>query len=223
MSAARERRRAACRLRRARAHRHAARGRVLPPRRHPPVRAATAARTMSDAVGEGLCHRGRRPRAGVPGLLLDLLAARGPSGYEQRPGGRVARGGRQPSRRSAPTWSARRWRSWRRKHGAARAGAAAARDGPHRRDRADRHPHRRRGLPVVRAVGGWDAQILVGQRVVLDTRGRARAGRGGQEADPPAARGGPQEGRRDPRPAHRHRRPRRRARRASWCGSATSR
>jgi hypothetical protein len=84
----------------------------------------------------------------LPEVLIKLLTAAGPSGYE----------------------------------------------GPHRRDRADRHPHRRRGLPVVPAVGGWDAQILVGQRVRAGHQRRAGDGRGGQEADPPAARGGPQEG-----------------------------
>ena len=46
-----------------------------------------------------------------------------------------------------------------------------------------------------RAVGGWDAQILVGQRVVIDTRDRSGHRRRRQEADPPAARRGAQEGR----------------------------
>ena len=67
------------------------------------------------------------------------------------------------------------------------------------------------GFLWFRGVGGWDAQILVGQRVVLGTRaGRARGG-DRQEADPPAARRGAQEGRRGARPAHRHRRARWRA------------
>ena len=37
-------------------------------------------------------------------------------------------------------------------------------------------------------VGGWDPQILVGQRVVLETQGGSISGRRRQEADPPAAR-----------------------------------
>ena len=44
-------------------------------------------------------------------------------------------------------------------------------------------------------VGGWDAQVLVGQRVELITRGSA-PGRDRQEADPSARGGRPQEGRR---------------------------
>ena len=73
------------------------------------------------------------------------------------------------------------------------------------------------------AVGGWDAQILVGQRVVLDTREGTVPGVVGKkpihllrEEERKKVAG-------DARPAHRHRRARRRARRASACGSATSR
>ncbi len=219
--ARRARRRRAGRVRRARAHRHAARGRLLPPRRHPAVRPARAARRMSQAPETDAVRQTRRQA--VPQLLLDLLAARGPSGYESAPAAvwREAAGAfaevstdvvGTPLARVAPEGTARRARARR-----------AAGDGPHRRDRADRHPHRRRRLSVVsREVGGWDAQILVGQRVVIDTRERPDHGRGRQEADPPAARRGAQEGRRDPRPAHRHRRARRRAGARAACASATS-
>ena len=55
-------------------------------------------------------------------------------------------------------------------------------------------------------VGGWDAQILIGQRVVARHAGRAAARRARQEADPPAEGRGPQEGRRGQGAAHRHRR-----------------
>ena len=153
-------------LRRARAHRHAARGRVLPPRRHPPVRPAGTAGRMSDKVGT---PSGERPGAdGVPQLLLDLLAARGPSGYESAP--------------------AAIWRS------AASAFAQVSSDvvGTPLALVEPKHGYEsaaRRllvmghideiGLIVThiddegylwfRAIGGWDAQILVGQRVVLDT------------------------------------------------------
>ena len=72
-------------------------------------------------------------------------------------------------------------------------------------------------------VGGWDPQILVGQRVVLATRDGAGARRDRQEADPPAQGGGAQEGRRAQGPAHRHRRHGRRRGAARWCASATSR
>jgi putative aminopeptidase FrvX len=111
-----------------------------------------------------------RRGAGVPQPLLDLLAARGPSGYETGP---------------AQVWSK-----------AAAAFAAASIDvvGTPRALVAPRHGEEaaaRRllvmghideiGLIVThigddgylwfRAVGGWDAEILVGQRVVLDTDG----------------------------------------------------
>ncbi|MCW2969513.1 MAG: family metallopeptidase [Solirubrobacterales bacterium] len=113
----------------------------------------------------------KQPRgAGVPQLLLDLLAARGPSGYESAP--------------------AHVWRE------AAGKFAEASTDvvGTPRALVAAKHGDQavaRRllvmghideiGLIVThidddgylwfRAVGGWDAQILVGQRVVLDSDG----------------------------------------------------
>ena len=45
-------------------------------------------------------------------------------------------------------------------------------------------------------VGGWDPQILVGQRVELTTRDGVAGRRRRAQGDPPAARGGAQEGRR---------------------------
>jgi putative aminopeptidase FrvX len=121
---------------------------------------------MSDRKG---ASKPRRARAGAaPKVLLDLLAARGPSGYETAP--------------------AQVWRE------AASAFAEVGTDvvGTPRALVAARHgdqaTHWRLlvmghideiGLIVThiddegylwfRAVGGWDAQILVGQRVVLDT------------------------------------------------------
>ena len=208
------------RVRGARAHRHAARGRVLPPRGHPPVRPATAPRRMSDSAAAP-----RRRRGGADGV---------------------------PQRAARPARRARalRLRDGARRRSGATAASAFAEVSTDvvgtplaRVSRQARLESRRRRLLVMghideiglivthiddegylwfRAVGGWDAQILVGQRVVLDTRDGPVDGRRRQEADPPAARGGPQEGRRDPRPAHRHRRARRRRRRASACGSATS-
>jgi putative aminopeptidase FrvX len=113
--------------------------------------------------------------AGVPPLLRDLLVARGPSGYETAP---------------AAVWSE-----------AASAFARVSTDlvGTPLALVAPKHgyekPHRRLlvmghideiGLIVThidddgylwfREVGGWDPQILVGQRVVLDTRGGQVAG-----------------------------------------------
>ncbi len=107
--------------------------------------------------------------AGVPRALLDLLGARGPSGYENAP--------------------AEVWRE------AARAFAEVRTDivGTPLALVAPRHgydtPARRllvmghideiglivthiddQGYLWFREVGGWDAQILVGQRIVLDTR-----------------------------------------------------
>jgi putative aminopeptidase FrvX len=120
---------------------------------------------MSDAVSGPATGGG----TGVPQVLLDLLAARGPSGYETAP--------------------AAVWRD------AASAFAEVSTDvvGTPLARVAPRHGFEKAsqrllvvghideiGLIVThiddegylwfREVGGWDAQILVGQRVVLDTR-----------------------------------------------------
>jgi putative aminopeptidase FrvX len=122
---------------------------------------------MSDATGGPPADR--VAASGVPQVLLDLLAARGPSGYESAP--------------------AAVWRD------AASAFAEVSTDvlGTPLARLSAKHgfessPRRllvmahidEIGLIVThiddegylwfRAVGGWDAQILVGQRVVLDTR-----------------------------------------------------
>jgi putative aminopeptidase FrvX len=116
----------------------------------------------------GAPKRRRKSGAGAPQVLLDLLTARGPSGYESAP--------------------AQVWRE------AAGAFAEVSTDivGSPLALVAPKHGYeagRRRllvmghideiGLIVThiddegylwfRAVGGWDAQILVGQRVVIDT------------------------------------------------------
>ncbi len=121
---------------------------------------------MSDPAGEPPAERPRG--AGAPQVLLDLLLARGPSGYETAP--------------------AAVWRN------AASAFAAVSTDvvGTPLAHVSARHGFEKApprlmvmghideiGLIVThiddegclwfRAVGGWDAQILVGQRVVLDT------------------------------------------------------
>ena len=112
--------------------------------------------------------RGRAP-AGMPPLLRELLAARGPSGYERAPANvwlaaagefaeasvdvigtplavvRVKRGGRAPARRLLVMGHIDE------------IGLLVT----HIDDD---------GFLWFRAVGGWDAQILVGQRLVLDTR-----------------------------------------------------
>src|SRR5208283_2093375 len=81
------------RVRRARAHRHAARGGVLPPRRHPALRPAQPARAMSPAPRskprQQAPAKARASRAPAqqepPAVLLELLQARGASGREQAP------------------------------------------------------------------------------------------------------------------------------------------
>ena len=124
---------------------------------------------MSPATRKAPAKRRTRPAAGVPPVLRDLLAARGPSGYETAP--------------------AQVWRD------AASAFARVSIDvvgtplalvAP--KQGYDQPPRRllivghidEIGLIVTHigddgylwftGVGGWDAQILVGQRVVLDTR-----------------------------------------------------
>jgi putative aminopeptidase FrvX len=123
---------------------------------------------MSPAPRKAAAKRRGRPAVGVPQVLRDLLLARGPSGYETAP--------------------ARVWRD------AASEFAEVSTDvvGTPRALVAPKHGYEngpRRllvmghideiGLIVThidddgylwfREVGGWDAQILVGQRVVLDT------------------------------------------------------
>src|ERR1700682_424200 len=110
------------------------------------------------------------PASGAPQVLLDLLSARGPSGYETAP--------------------AAVWRD------AASAFAAVSTDvvGTTLARVAAKHGFEASPLRLLvmghideiglivthiddegylwfRAVGGWDAQILVGQRLVLDTSG----------------------------------------------------
>jgi endoglucanase len=116
-------------------------------------------------------RKGNAPAAarGAPQVLLDLLSARGPSGYEGAPAAvwlKAASEFAEASIDIVGTVSARV---------SARAGAKD----PARRllvmghideiglivTHIDDH-----GYLWFRTVGGWDAQILVGQRVVVDTR-----------------------------------------------------
>jgi putative aminopeptidase FrvX len=110
-----------------------------------------------------------RPPSPAPQLLLDLLAARGPSGYESAPTAvwlKAARGFAEvstdvqgtPLARVAP------------KHGFESSSRRLVVMGhideiglivTHIDDQ---------GYLWFRGVGGWDAQILVGQRLVIDTR-----------------------------------------------------
>jgi putative aminopeptidase FrvX len=116
-----------------------------------------------DAVG------GDAPSEGVPQVLLELLAARGPSGYERAP---------------AEVWSAAAGQFARVSTDVV--GTPLALVAPRHGYESD--PRRllvmghidEIGLIVThiddegylwfKGVGGWDAQILVGQRVLLDTR-----------------------------------------------------
>jgi putative aminopeptidase FrvX len=115
--------------------------------------------------------RGRRaaPQEGVPPVLLELLRARGPSGYETAPAGvwrEVAGAFAQVSTDLVGTPLA----LVAPKHGY---------DSPPRRLLVMGHIDEI-GLIIThidddgylwfREVGGWDPQILVGQRVVLDTK-----------------------------------------------------
>ncbi len=123
---------------------------------------------MTDAVGAGASPTEDQGGDAIPRLLLDLLAARGPSGYESAPAA-----------------------VWREEAGTfaqvssdvvgtplALVPARAGSEGPPRRLLVMGHIDEI-GLIVThiddegylwfQAVGGWDAQILVGQRVVLDT------------------------------------------------------
>ena len=144
----------------------------------------------------------------APETLIKLLSAAGPSGYEQAPAAvfREAAGAfAEVSSRHRRLLRGDACRARRREVGGDRR--------PHRRDRADRPPRRRRRLPVVhrhRRLGPGDPRRPA--RRGRHAR-RRHPGRGGQEADPPAARPrGAQEGARAQEPAHRHRRQGRRRR-----------
>ncbi len=135
------------------------------PRARAPGRAAAAPARRASRAGA---------QAGVPPVLRDLLVARGPSGYETAP---------------ARVWSAAAGEFAETSTDAL--GTPIARVAP----RSARGRARRLlvmghideiGLIVTHidddgyvwfiAVGGWDAQVLVGQRVVLDTRSGPVAG-----------------------------------------------
>jgi putative aminopeptidase FrvX len=124
---------------------------------------------MSPATRKAPARRRARADAGVPQVLRDLLSARGPSGYETAP--------------------ARVWRDAAGEFAQVSTdvvGTSLALVAP--KHGYDESPRRllivghidEIGLIVTHiddsgylwfsAVGGWDAQILVGQRVVLDTR-----------------------------------------------------
>jgi putative aminopeptidase FrvX len=107
--------------------------------------------------------------AGAPRLLLDLLAARGPSGYESAPAD-VWREGASSFAAVSTDIVGTPLALVAAKHGY---------EGAHRRLLVMGHIDEI-GLIVThiddegylwfRGVGGWDAEVLVGQRVVLDTR-----------------------------------------------------
>ena len=120
-----------------------------------------------------------------------------------------------------------------RRHASARPSRACAGTGdgpsrrgrrPHRRDRPDRPPHRRRRLPVVhrrRRLGPVDPR-----RPARRARSRATASSPGVVGKKPIhllRRRRAQEGPRAQGPAHRHRREGRRRGARRWCASATSR
>ena len=73
------------------------------------------------------------------------------------------------------------------------------------------------GFLYVQPIGGWDAEVLIGQRMTVWTAGGASPRRDRPEADPPADRGRAQTGPEDERPlaGHRGQRRRRRARRSA--------
>ena len=206
-------------------------GRVLPPRRHPAVRAAPAARrdepqprARPHAKRQRAARGAGRAARRAPRLLLDLLEARGPSGYEAR------------RRRTSGGAAAGEFaRGQHRLVGTPLALVRAAAGGAER--------HRRRRLLVMghideiglivthidddgylwfREVGGWDPQILVGQRVVIDTRDGpgARASWDASRSTCCATRSA----RRSPRSARCTSTSARATarRRARWCASATS-
>jgi endoglucanase len=129
-----------------------------PARGRAPARKQATARTRAPREGEG-----------SPQLLLDLLAARGPSGYEGAPAEVWRRAASEFADTSTDVVGTP----------LARVSAARGHASPPRRLLVMGHVDEI-GLIVTHiddqgylwfgAVGGWDAQVLVGQRVVIDTR-----------------------------------------------------
>jgi putative aminopeptidase FrvX len=119
--------------------------------------------------------RPKRGGAGVPKALLDLLVARGPSGYETAPA--------QVWRKAASTFADASIdvvgtpRALVAPRGRTRAGARRLLVMGHIDEIGLIVTHiDDDGYLWFRAVGGWDAEILVGQRVTLDTDAGAVSG-----------------------------------------------
>jgi putative aminopeptidase FrvX len=130
--------------------------------------------------------RAAKAAAGAPGVLLDLLAARGPSGYERAPVEVWTAAAREFAQVSTdvvgtPIASV-----------APRAGAGKGRSKTGERRLLVLGHIDEIGLIVThigddgylwfRTVGGWDPQVLVGQRVLIDTRDGAVPGVIGRKA-----------------------------------------
>ncbi|HEX5851810.1 MAG TPA: M42 family peptidase [Solirubrobacteraceae bacterium] len=122
-----------------------------------------------EAATVGATRAGDAATAGAPQILLDLLAARGPSGYESAPAGVWLKAAGEFAQTSSDVIGT----------------PLALVSAKHGFETAPRRlvvmGHIDEiGLIVThidddgylwfREVGGWDAQILVGQRVILDTR-----------------------------------------------------
>ena len=218
-------------IRRARAHRHAAGGRLLPPRRHPAVRAAQALAALSPPNAGAVRESGQEGRRCG-------RAERGPARSPRAPAARPA-----TSPMPAAVWA----RPPRRQFAAVSTIVLAPGFAPS----APRHgagvaPPARRlvvmghideigvivthidddGYLWFREVGGRDPSDPCRPACLRpDTRSGPLAGVVGKQADPPAARRRPEEGRRGQRPAHRRWRARRRpgaragSRSATWRSS----
>ena len=77
------------------------------------------------------------------------------------------------------------------------------------------------GFLYVQPIGGWDVEVLIGQRMTVWTADRPDPRRDRPKADPPAHRGRTQASAEDEGPLARHRRGRQGRGRASWSASAT--
>jgi putative aminopeptidase FrvX len=144
----------------------------------PPARRSAARGAGKRAPARATPRRAARERGGrdaVPQVLLDLLGARGPSGYEGAPAGvwlEAAGAYAEVSRDVVGTPLALVAARGRRREAARRLLVMGHIDEiglivTHIDDQ---------GFLWFRGVGGWDPQILVGQRVTIDTRDGALPG-----------------------------------------------
>ena len=118
----------------------------------------------------------------IPDFLQSLLTSHGPSGYEATP----AAAWRAGAARSDDVQSDTMGTTWARVPGTGDGPTLALVGHIDEIGLIVTHIDDKGYLRFI-GVGGWDPQVLIGQRVVLSTKDGRRPGRHRQEADPSAS------------------------------------